>query len=41
MPSSPLAASPGFAEIAEIFRYVLRDPGLELTPRTTPDDVAA
>ncbi len=28
-------------EIADIFRFVLRDDTLELTPRTTPDDVPA
>ena len=27
------------SEIADIFRFVLRDNALEVTPRTTPDDV--
>ena len=39
MPASligPLAVPP---EIADIFRFVLHEEALELTPRTTPDDL--
>jgi len=37
MPST--ADRPVFAELASMFRDVLGDPGLELTPHTTADDV--
>lgn len=33
------AERPVFAELVDIFRAVLGDPGLELTPHTTADDV--
>ncbi len=39
MSPSQIAVPPVPPEIAEIFRVVLHDEALELTPRTTPDDV--
>ena len=39
MPPSQIAAPTVPAEIADIFRHILRDDALELTPNTTPDDV--
>ena len=39
MPPSQIAEPAVPAEIAEIFRYVMRDDALEVTSRTTPDDV--
>lgn len=39
MPSSPTTHRPLLAEVTDIFRTVLNQPDLELTPRSTADDV--
>ena len=39
MPSRSCLDRPVLAELADIFRSVLHDPDLELTPRSTVDDI--
>jgi acyl carrier protein len=39
MPSIAAADHPVLAGVTEIFRSVFNDPGLELTPRSTADEV--
>jgi acyl carrier protein len=40
MPPSSCTKSPVLAEVTDILRDLLRDPTLELSPASTPDDVA-
>ena len=37
--SNAIVDRPVFAEVTDIFRAVLNQPDLELTPRTTADDI--
>jgi acyl carrier protein len=39
MPSNMAIGRPVMAEVTEIFRAVLNQPDLELTPRSTADDI--
>ena len=39
MPSSIMTAQPVLAGVTEIFRTVFKDPDLELTPRSSADEV--
>ena len=39
MPSSAMTEQPVLAGVTEIFRSVFNDPDLELTPRSTADEV--
>jgi acyl carrier protein len=39
MPSNMTISRPVMAEVTEIFRAVLNQPDLELTPRSTADDI--
>ncbi len=41
MPSSVTIAQPVMAGVTEIFRSVFNDPDLELTPRSTADEIPA
>ena len=39
MPDCPDTDAPVLAELADIFRAVLRDPDLELSKQSSPDDI--